>query len=295
MQELKATLLHRDRLLLGEGAAWHAGWQQFIYVDVEGGVVGRIDPATGNTTTINVGRRIGAVLPASGNRLLLALQGALVLLNADTGTLTPLAAIEAHKPENRCNDGKCDAAGRLWIGTMEVDARSGQGALYRFDGRTLVKMISKRSISNGLCWSADNRTMYYIDSPEQNIKAYDFDLSSGTISNERVVVTIDVPGSLPDGMCMDAEGMLWVAIWGGSAVHRYNPRSGALIGRVLVAAPHVSNCAFGGKNGQQLFITTARKDLDAAQLERYPLSGSLFIADTGIKGLRTYCFNDSLD
>ncbi|MGJ7029713.1 SMP-30/gluconolactonase/LRE family protein [Niabella hirudinis] len=291
MTELKATILQQAHLQLGEGAAWHAGWKRFLYVDIEGGLVGAIDPQTGTTTVFNVGRRVSMAVPAADNQLLLALQGALGILDMDKGSLHELVVLEPDKPGNRCNDGKCDVAGRLWIGTMHLDACREEGALYRFDGNILVKVLDKRSISNGLCWSPDNRIMYYVDSSDCDIKAFDFDAAQGTITNGRIAVTITVPGCLPDGMCIDAEGMLWVAIWGGAAVHRYDPGTGELIGRVLVNAPHVSNCAFGGKDMQQLFITTARKDLDAEQLQQYPQSGSLFIADTGVKGLPGYAFN----
>lgn len=291
MQEWKATQLHPDRLLLGEGAAWHAGWKKFLYVDIEGRRAGTIDSQTGIAVTVPVKKRVSAVLPASGNRLLVAMQGSLGLLDMDTGMVEDLVAVEPDRPHNRCNDGKCDAMGRLWLGTMHVNAEKGAGALYRYDGGLMIKMIGDRSVSNGLGWSPDNRTMYYIDSFDYNIKAYDFDVRSGAITHERVIVDIKIPEQLPDGMCVDAAGMLWVAIWGGGAVHRYDPATGALTGRVIVDAPHVSNCAFGGKDMQQLFITTAKDGLTEAQLEQYPLSGSLFIVDTGIRGLEGFAFN----
>ena len=133
--------------------------------------------------------------------------------------------------------------------------------------------------------------MYYIDSYDFNIKAYDFELKTGNISNERIVVTINEPRHTPDGMCIDQEGMLWVAIWGGGSVHRYNPFDGKLIGIVNMDALNVTSCTLGGKNMDQLFITTARVGLSEEQLQQYPLSGSLFISETKVKGLPTNFFS----
>jgi sugar lactone lactonase YvrE len=126
--------------------------------------------------------------------------------------------------------------------------------------------------------------MYYIDTLDYNIKAYDFETDTGNISNERIVVSVKEPGYAPDGMTIDEEGMLWVAMWGGACVNRYNPFNGNLIGKVEVPALNVTACAFGGADMKQLFITTARKGLNGEQLQQYPLSGSLFYLNTEIKG-----------
>lgn len=290
MQVWNAEVLYKTDLILGEGAYWHEGWKKFLYVDIEGRKVGCIDPVTKEIKEKYVGKRVGTVVPATNGKLILALQGSIEELDFETGELKELVRIEQDKPDNRSNDGKCDATGRLWIGTMHVNAKLHEGALYRFDGE-VKKMLDNISISNGICWSVDNKTMYYIDSSDYNIKAYDFDLASGDISNERVIVHIKEPDHTPDGMCIDKEGMLWVAIWGGGCVNRYNPHSGNLIGCVNVAAPNVSNCAFGGSDMNLLFITTARADLSDEQLQQYPLSGSLFYANIDVSGAGTNWFS----
>ncbi|WP_183564114.1 SMP-30/gluconolactonase/LRE family protein [Mucilaginibacter sp. SP1R1] len=283
MQIWNAEILYKTDLILGEGAYWHVGWKKFLYVDIEGQKVGCINPITKEIEEKNVGKRVGTVIPATNGKLIVALQGSIEELDFETGELTNLVSIEADKPDNRSNDGKCDAAGRLWIGTMHVDAKLHEGALYLFDGE-VRKMLSSTSVSNGICWSADNRVMYYIDSFDYNVKAYDFDLESGNISNERIIVKIEEPGYTPDGMCIDGQGMLWVAIWGGYCVNRYDPATGNLIGKVTVDAPNVTNCAFGGDDMSQLFITTAKSGLSDEQLQQYPLSGALFCVNTGIPG-----------
>ncbi len=290
MQVWNAEVLYKTDLILGEGAYWHEGWKKFLYVDIEGRKVGCINPITKEIKEKYVGKRVGTVVPATNGKLIVALQGSIEELDFETGELRELVRIEQDKPSNRSNDGKCDAAGRLWIGTMHVDAKLHEGALYRFDGE-LKKILDNISISNGICWSADNRTMYYIDSSDYNIKAYDFNLASGDISNERVIVHIKEPDHTPDGMCIDKDGMLWVAIWGGSCVNRYDPGTGNLIGCVNVDAPNVSNCAFGGNDMNLLFITTARADLSDGQLQQYPLSGSLFYANIDVSGAGTNWFS----
>lgn len=289
-QKWKALPLCKTELVLGEGAHWHSAWKKFLYVDIEGQKVGCVDPVTKIIEEKNVGERIGTVVPASNGTLILALESSIALLNFDTGKLKELIKIEVDLPNNRSNDGKCDAQGRLWIGTMHKEAKEAVGTLYCFDGKSLTAKIPHRKVSNGICWSKDNKTMYYIDSFDFNIKSYDFDLINGTISNENVVVEVTESGFTPDGMTIDESGMLWVAMWGAGCIHRYNPSTGELIGVVYLEAPNVTSCAFGGENGQQLFITTARVGLDEEQLQQYPDSGSLFIVDVGIRGVEMHQF-----
>ncbi len=293
MQTLTAQLFCKTELILGEGPHWHPGWKKFLYVDIEGKKVGTIDPLTKVVQERNVDKRPGTLVPATNGNLLVALQGSIEELNFETGERRVLAEIEKDKPANRCNEGKCDAAGRLWIGTMHEEAKLYEGALYCYDG-SLEKKIENRSVSNGICWSKDNTVMYYIDSFEYNIKAYDFELKTSRISNERAVVTVEEHGYIPDGMCIDEDGMLWVAMWGGGCVNRYDPQTGELIGKVMVDVPNVTACAFGGEDMQQLFITTARKGLNEEELEQYPLSGSLFCTNVGIRGLpmNSFILND---
>jgi sugar lactone lactonase YvrE len=291
IQTWSALPLCKTELFLGEGAHWHSSWNKFLYVDIDGKKVGCVDPISKKIEEKLLDQRVGTVVPAGENNLVLALESAIVLMDFRTGEVKELIKIEVDKPNNRSNDGKCDALGRLWIGTMHEEAKGTEGSLYSFDGKNLVKKLSDRKVSNGICWSKDNKTMYYIDSFDYNIKSYDYDLVNGNISNERVVVEISESGFTPDGMTIDEEGMLWVAMWGGCCVNRYNPFTGELIGKVQVDAPHVTSCAFGGSSMTQLFITTARGGLDEAQLKKHPDSGSLFIADVAVKGLEMNSFS----
>lgn len=283
MKTWHSEILYKTNLQLGESPHWHTGWKKYLYVDIEGKKIGCIDPVTRIIEERNAGKKISSVVPAANGNLIAALKGSLAEINFLTGTVNELVQVEVQKPYNRCNDGKCDVKGRFWIGTMHEDAKGTEGALYYFDGK-LHKKLEGRKVSNGICWSLDNKTMYYIDSFIYSLNAFDFDSSSGNISNERIITEMNEPGCIMDGMTIDSEGMLWVAIWGGGCVNRYNPFTGELTGKIWVDAPLVTSCCFGGENLQQLFITTARAGLTDELLKLYPNSGSLFIADTGIKG-----------
>lgn len=284
MKTWHAEVLSETKLLLGEGAYWHDEWQKFLFIDIKGKKVGAIDPHTKEITTRQLDRMPGMVGHIGGSKLFIATQGKIEEMDFNTCERKLLVEMEPEKPDNRCNDGACDGLGRLWIGTMNVKAAPHEGALYCFDG-SLKKVLDGTTISNGICWTKDHRTMYHIDSFEYNIIAYDFDLQKGIIANTRIAVEFaHGTGIMPDGMCIDGDNMLWVAIWGGGCVNRYDPVSGELIGKVTVAAPHVTSCAFGGNDMKQLLITTAIDDLTDDQIRQFPLSGSLFIANLDVSG-----------
>ncbi len=283
-----------DKFLHAEGALWCPRRQCFLFVDILDKKIGMFDPVTGAITLIPTDSYVGTVVVDNNGGLVAALQDKFVRITDSSGKYTVLAELEPEIPGNRSNDGKCDPAGRFWIGTMAMDVRPNAGSLYCFDGKTLTKMIAETTISNGLCWSDDTRVMYYIDSADPCIQAFDYDLATGQISHPRVVATIPEKDGTPDGMCMDTDGMLWVALWGGSCVKCFHPATGELLAKVEVDAPLVSSCALGGKDGRQLFITTSREGLDDTMAQRYPLSGSLFIADVDACAGKTYEFNTTL-
>lgn len=288
----EAKVLYKARLLLGEGAYWHTAWKKFLFVDIKGKQIGAIDPQTCAIAVRKLDRMIGMVTAKTGSKLIVALQGSIEEFDFESGQLNKLITIEPGKQENRCNDGACDGMGRLWIGTMHTNGLLHEGALYCFDGG-LKKVIPGASVSNGICWTMDHKTMYYIDSLAYNVTAYDFDLATSSITNKHVVIEIaDDKAHLPDGMCIDEQGMLWVAIWGAGCINRYNPSNGQLIGKVTVTAPNVTSCAFGGKDMRQLFITTATAGLTKEKLQEFPDSGALFIANVGVRGVipNTYAF-----
>jgi sugar lactone lactonase YvrE len=292
---LPSELVLDAKAQLGEGALWHEGEQRLYWVDIEGKKLHIYTPATGEDREIPVGERIGTVVPTGDGQVLVALQNGIHLLHPDTGKLM-LTENPLPEKDIRFNDGKCDPAGRFWVGSMHLEQKENAAALYRknLDG-TVTKILSDITVSNGIVWTEDRQTMYYIDSPTMQIKAYDYDHDTGDISNPRVVVEVPEDAGVPDGMAIDAEGKLWVAHWGGKAVIRWNPDDGQLMQKINVPAPHVTSCAFGGDTLETLYITTAREELDEEQLENYPQSGGLFKAKPGVKGLPTYVFRGALN
>ncbi|GAC1374170.1 MAG: SMP-30/gluconolactonase/LRE family protein [Hymenobacter sp.] len=275
---------------LGEGALWNPATQRLYWVDIEGRALHMFDPATGQDVVYPTGARIGTVVPMTGGQALVALQTGIHRLDTATGQLT-LLANPLVEPSLRFNDGKCDPAGRFWVGTFDLQQRPRAGTLYRLDpDGSLHVMLRHITNSNGIAWSLDRSTMYYIDTPTLTVQAFDYDDLTGTITNPRVVIRIPATvGGVPDGMTLDAEGKLWVALWGGGAVHCYDPASGALLQGISVPAPFTSSCAFGGPNLETLYITTARGGLTTEQLQQFPLSGDLFTVQPGVRGVAA-CF-----
>ncbi|MEI7028423.1 SMP-30/gluconolactonase/LRE family protein [Paenibacillus sp. y28] len=285
-----AKLVLDAKAQLGEGPCWDAERGQLYWIDIAGESVHCFDPAAGTNQTIPVGQKVGAVVQRESGGLLVAMHHGLYELEPETGKLTFLTDPEKHLPGNRFNDGKCDPAGRFWAGTMHMEETEPTATLYVLNAdRTLESRVGDITTSNGLTWSPDGKTMYYIDSPTRTVSAFDYDSSTGTVANRRIIIRFDVErGSFPDGMTADSEGMLWIAEWGGYQVSRWNPQTGEQIGTVRVASPKVTSCAFGGDDLQDLYITTASINNTAEQQEAYPQAGGIFHVRTGVTGVPTY-------
>jgi sugar lactone lactonase YvrE len=186
------------------------------------------------------------------------------------------------------NDGKCDGAGRFWAGTMSPER--GDARLYRLDpDRSVRTMVEGVTCSNGLGWSLDERTMYYIDTPTRRIDAFDYDAPTGDISRRRTLIEVPREHGSPDGMALDESGCLWVAFWGGGAVRRYTPQ-GVLDRTVEVDATNVTSCAFGGSDRSELYITTAGGKPSPAEREARPHAGGVFVTRPGVKGMPVSAF-----
>ena len=265
--------------VLAEGPVWHE--EHLYWVDIERGELHRWHPASGARRHWIVPGRVGFALPTQRGDFMLGQNDALVRMDLNSGTRTPFATPTGEPAGNRFNDAKCDAAGRLWAGTMSAREEPGRGTLYRVEpSGELHAAVREVSISNGLAWSPDGRTLYYIDSPTRRVDAFDFDPASGAISGRRTVVTLT--DGFPDGMCADAVGNLWIALWGGWAVACHDPRTGRRLAEVRVPVEAVTSCCFG--DGDTLWITTASRDLDATGRTQQPLAGGLFRANVGVGG-----------
>jgi sugar lactone lactonase YvrE len=237
-----------------------------------------------------IGQPVGAVVPTRSGDLLLALRDGFGRLDLDTGALRMVAAVESDRPDHRMNDGCCDGAGRFWAGTMAIDERPCAGSLYRLDPDGSVHtMLRGVTISNGIDWSADHRRMYYVESGTGRVDVFDFDRSLGEIENRRSFVCIPPECGVPDGLTIDSEEFVWVALWGGGAVHRYAP-DGSLDAIVRLPVTHPTSCAFGGKDMQDLYITSATVALSAAERSAQPLAGALFCCRPGAVGRMSHLF-----
>ena len=248
------------------------------WVDMLAGDVLRLSPF-GGVTRQHVGSVAAALRPRVGGGLVLAIERGFALIDRGSDEVVALPPVWSD-PGIRMNEGGCDPDGRFYCGSMAYEYRQGAGTLYRLDPDRSVHVVLKDvTISNGLAFSPDGAVVYYIDTPTHRVDVFDY--VDGAFTNRRPVVHIDPAQGVPDGMTVDAEGGLWVALWGGNAVHRYEP-DGTLSEVIDVPARQVSACTFGGADLDELYITTSRQDLAG---DDDPLAGSLFLAHPGVRGL----------
>jgi len=283
-------LLVDAHAVVGEGPAWDAALRRLVWVDILQGLVHLYDPVAGDDEVAEVGKAVGAAVPRASGGLVLALEDGFAAFDPVSEELTPLAPVEADQPGLRMNDGKCDRAGRFWAGSMEWDGAHPAGSLYRLDpDHRVTRMVEGVRISNGLGWSPDERSMYYIDTPTHRVDVFDFDLEGGSIAGRRTLVELPREWGQPDGMTVDAEGFLWVAFWGGWSVRRLAP-DGTLAATLRLPVSQVSSCTFGGPDGTDLYITSATDKLTEVQLRAEPHAGALFRARPGVAGGPTHNF-----
>lgn len=279
----EALLVHDAHATLGEGPAWDPAGGTLVWIDILRSQVHRFRPSDSTDEVTPVARHIGAVAVRASGGLLLALQDGFWLMDA-AGAVRLLAPVEAEDPTTRMNDGAVDPSGAFYCGTMAYDEAPGRASLYRVtpDGE-VVTILTGSTISNGIDWSPDGRTCYYIDTPTRGVDAFDWDPSTGALRNRRRVVTIGDGEGFPDGMTVDAEGFLWVALWDGWGVRRYAP-DGTLDRALELPVARVTACAFGGADLRDLYITTASDRLTEPDLVAQPAAGGLFRYRSDVPG-----------
>jgi len=260
----------------GEGPVWDVASERLCWVDLTGGKLHALHPETGAIETRDFAEPVCAVAPFADGRLLVAFAKRIAWVDWASGKVTAtLSEVEPQKPGNRCNDGKLDPAGRFWIGTMSNDGSvRGAGALYLLDDERLVPVLDGLTIANGMGWTADARTMFFIDSPTREVWAFDFDPADSSVANRRTVVRVPKELGFPDGMCVAPDDTIWVAHWGAGCVCRWDPRTGVMLEWVETGCPHTSSCCLGSEGA--LYITTSRLGLDEPALVTAPLSGRIF-------------------
>jgi sugar lactone lactonase YvrE len=292
---IKATVAIDAHDIIGEGPTWNTACQRLLWSDNERGIVH--EAASGGpgghwreSKRWNLSRPLAAAIPRARGGLVVA-GGTEIFTLDEVGRITPFACLDVDPNLVRLNDAKCDPQGRLWAGTLATDFSSRAG-LYRIDpDRSVTPMLSNLRLANGLGWSPDGSTFYFIDSLSERIDAFDFDACDGVITNRRTVVTLD--HGAPNGMTVDREGCLWVAATGTGQVHRYTP-DGTLLTRVTISTPGATSCAFGGADGGDLFITSLGRRMPEVALELgltsemmendRAESGSLFVCRPGPTG-----------
>jgi sugar lactone lactonase YvrE len=269
---------------LGEGPYWDERRGELLRVDITRGRIHAWSPITHRTATEELDGEVSAVVPraqapgwvvAAGHRLLLR----------DGEREQTLGTVERDRPDNRFNDCKCDPQGRLWAGTMSKRRAAGTAALYRLAPHgEIERAIAGTTISNGLAWSPAGDRMYFVDSTTQRIDVLDFDASTGAVANRRALVDVDRRHGLPDGLTVDAEGGIWVCLFGGGAVRRYSPE-GVLEAAIALPVSNPTSPVFGGADLRTLYVTTARHRLSADRLAVEPLAGAVLALEPGVRGL----------
>jgi sugar lactone lactonase YvrE len=276
---------------LGEGPVWDAEAGVLRWVDLLGAAVQSWDPATGEHRRIEYAGTLGAVIPRRGHGPLIAAGRDLVEIDDDGTIGQTLVTVDPDRPENRLNDCRCDTAGRLWAGTMSSAVGTpGEGSVYRIGADLEPRQaIAATTISNGIGWDPADHWMYFIDSATYRLDAFEFDPATGSLGERRTVARIDPDEGLPDGLAVDAEGGIWVALFGGGRVNRYTP-DGELDQVLRLPFRNPTCPAFGGAGMETLFITTARYERVPAESDGAPRAGALLALDVGVPGLPPTAF-----
>lgn len=272
-----------ERNELGEGPLWDPATGRLSYVDIDGGAIHDLDPSTGALHTIQLTPPISFAVPVAGTAVrICGTGGELIAVDID-GRELGRHQVEIGKTGNRMNEGKVDGRGRLWFGSMSYTREPEASALYRLDERGVQTIADRITLSNGTDWDVERERMYYVDSTTQRIDVWDYDVDSGSVTDRRPWVTIEAADGLPDGLTVDADGCVWVCLFGGAVVRRYDP-DGALMVSIPVPVTGPTSAAFGGADLSTLFVTTSRHRLDADERREQPLAGAILTIDAGVSG-----------
>lgn len=278
--------------LLGEGPVWDDAIGVLYWLDIKGCKLLIMDVGhnTKNITDLSV--VTGAIALRSNNNLIAATKKGFAELNPQTGSMVYLADPEAHIPDNRFNDGKCDPAGNFIAGTMDELEKEPTGTVYRFDsGGTAVPLFGKFIVCNGPAFNPDGTKLYFSDSVNRTILEFDYNCKSGVVGSSKTLARLSKSEGFPDGLTVDKEGYIWCAHWDGWRLTRFDP-DGKVDRIVNLPVPRVTSCTFGGESMDTLYITTARTGLSNKTISTAPLSGSLFAIKPGVIGMPSNRYAD---
>lgn len=264
-----------------EGPMWDGRDESVIWVDQYAGTVhrSRLDAPLA-IETFDLGAPVGAIVPRQKGGWIVSVGTAFSHLSAEGVVEKIVDVLPDDGIRRRMNDGKCDPLGRFWSGSIGWEKNPGDASLYRVTDEGVREMLTGVTISNGLAWSPDGATMYYIDTPTQQVRVYD--VRGEAMEDTGVAVEIPASQGAPDGMCIDDDSCLWIAVWGSGCVDRYSP-TGVRLDRAVVPAPQVSSCCLGGSDGRTLIITTSREGYSADD-QRYPEAGKIFATTVSVGG-----------
>jgi sugar lactone lactonase YvrE len=273
----------RHRCELGEAPFWDIETGTLLSVDINGGEVHRFDPRSGQNTTTSFAAPLSFAIPTRGDSLIIGLQHEVIEVGPN-GDRSVLSSVEMSQERNRLNDAKCDPAGRLLFGSMSVDREPGKASLYSLDhSGTTKRMLSGLTLANGLDWNLTYDSLFFIDSCSQKVDLFDYDPDSGSLSNGRTFVRIDENKGLPDGLVVDAEGGVWVCLFGGSAIHRYSAE-GRLDDVITLPVSCPTSPTFGGEYLDTMYVTTSRHRLSEERRESELLAGAILSFKPGVAG-----------
>lgn len=291
--KLTPEIVLQHKCVLGEGPLWDTHRGTICWVDILKGDIHEYDVEKKVHRISTLQEMVGTIALSKNGDFIAALKSGIALVERNSGVVHKLVHPEKHLPGNRYNDGKCDPAGRLWVGSISLTEEPGAATLYMINpDLSFSEKIKNVTISNGLAWDGDQKTFYYIDAPTMHVVAYDFNVHTGEIANKRVVIEVPKSEGFPDGMTIDKDGMLWIGHWDGWQVARWDPRTGKKLLSIALPVARVSSCAFGGPSFEDLYITTASINLTPQQQADQPLAGSLFVVkNCGFKGLPAFEFD----
>lgn len=276
--------------VLGEGPLWHPLEQALFFVDIERRQLFRLAPASGEAWSWRLPSRIGCFAFRRDGSLVVALEDGFWFFEPATGGLRPIVDPEPGLAGNRFNDGRVDPRGRFFAGTMDMAEKAPTGSLWRLDPDLSVHAVERGiGISNGIDWSPDGRLMYHTDSLARSIYVYDYDPASGEARDRRLFAQLAAGEGFPDGLCVDAEGFVWSAIWDGARLLRFDPE-GRVEREIRLPVPRPTACGFGGPALDTLYVTTARIGLSVEALAQAPLSGAVLAFQPGVRGRPTTMF-----
>jgi sugar lactone lactonase YvrE len=296
MTHNQAELFYSSHDILGECPVWLPDEERLYWLDIERQHLSRFDPKRGVGELFLLPNQVGCFVPCrNGNFLIAAQTGIEEIRLAENGNIETLETKthpESAKPENRYNDGKCSPEGRFWFGSLNRQRRTGFASLYVLDGVGCRTMITGATNSNGLGWSPDGKTFYWVDTPTRRVEAFDYDSGAGELSNRRTSIMFPDAGTSegdawgrPDGMTVDSDGMIWIAHWLGQRITRWNPKNGSLLETVTVPAKRVTSLTFGGSELKTLFVTAASRQPVSEENNQDAETGNVFFYETKTSGI----------